>query len=262
MMLRQDESVQTLIDLGLTVLQAKVYIAMYKSDESTGRGIAKAAKVAPQDVYRILVELQEKGLVEKILGRPNKYSPLPMQNVLSFLLKHKEHEYKEIEKKTEKLYDEFKTRLPQNDLGKKSRFLMITTKDANISRIKKSVLTTKRSVDVIDSWVSFKHAITIYEEHILEGVKKNVKFRFITNEPEDGESIPENVRAWKKEGWVELKHISARPPTAIRIEDQEKVSFCITHARHRLEAPGLFSDNPCFVAIMQDYFEMLWNKAT
>ena len=61
-MLVQEETVQTLVNLGLTVLQAKVYLSLAKSGVSTGRATAKAAKVASQDVYRVLIELQEKGI--------------------------------------------------------------------------------------------------------------------------------------------------------------------------------------------------------
>jgi hypothetical protein len=40
-----DESVQTLVNLRLTVLQAKVYIALAKSGTSTGKTTAKVAQV-------------------------------------------------------------------------------------------------------------------------------------------------------------------------------------------------------------------------
>jgi sugar-specific transcriptional regulator TrmB len=70
-------------------LQAKVYIALAKLGTLTGRVTAKEAKVASQDVYRVLAELEEKNLVEKIIVTPNKYRPVPVQDVLSILLKQK-----------------------------------------------------------------------------------------------------------------------------------------------------------------------------
>jgi hypothetical protein len=46
------------------------------------------------------------------------------------------------------------------------------------------------------------------------------------------------------------------------IEDREQVTIGTIMARHMVEAPTLFSNNPCLVAILQDYFERVWSKAT
>ena len=97
-MLLQEETVQTLVNLELTVLQAKVYLALVKLGTSTGRTTAKAAKVASQDVYRVLTELQEKGLVEKIIAKPNKYRPIPLKDGLSMLLQRRNKQTAELKK--------------------------------------------------------------------------------------------------------------------------------------------------------------------
>lgn len=262
-MLLQEEAVQTLVNLGLTVLQAKVYVALAKLGASTGRTTAKEAKVASQDVYRVLIELQEKGLVEKIIARPNKYRPIPLQDGFSVLLKHKAYEYKEIEKKTAEILDRFRTNHQENTTAKECEFAMITTKDACLRRLNKAAaITTKKSVDVIDSWDSFKYSIVVYAEQIIKGAKKNVRFRFITDKPKDGETVPKIFQTWKKNGYVQLRHIPTQPPTSIRIEDREQVTICIMTTGHAVEAPSLFSDNPCLVAILQDYFERVWSEAT
>ncbi|MCW4019121.1 MAG: hypothetical protein NWF00_10680 [Candidatus Bathyarchaeota archaeon] len=99
--MKTEEAIQTLVNLGLTVLQAKVYLALVTVGTTTGRITAKAANVASQDVYRVLTELQEKGLAEKIIAKPNKYKPTPVQNGISALLKQKIKEYNENEKKAE-----------------------------------------------------------------------------------------------------------------------------------------------------------------
>ena len=262
-MLQQEETVQTLVNLGLTVLQAKVYVALAKLGASTGRTTAKEAKVASQDVYRVLIELQEKGLVEKIIARPNKYRPIPLQDGFSVLLKHKAYEYKEIEKKTAEILDRFRTNHQENTTAKECEFAMITTKDACLRRLNKAAaITTKKSVDVIDSWDSFKYSIVVYAEQIIKGAKKNVRFRFITDKPKDGETVPKIFQTWKKNGYVQLRHIPTQPPTSIRIEDREQVTICIMTTGHAVEAPSLFSDHPCLVAILQDYFERVWSEAT
>jgi len=57
--------VQTLIDLGLTDLQARVYLSLYQKGPSEALTISKVTKVARSDVYRTMEGLQRIGLIEK-----------------------------------------------------------------------------------------------------------------------------------------------------------------------------------------------------
>ena len=94
---------------------------------------------------------------------------------------------------------------------------MITTKEAAFRRAEEESFKTKKSVDIIDSWDSFKHCSVAGAELIMRAAKRNVKFRFITDKPKDGETAPKIFQIWKKKCWVELKHIPTRPPAYIRI---------------------------------------------
>jgi sugar-specific transcriptional regulator TrmB len=62
----QDEEVQTLTCLGLTLCQARVYLALARSGMSTAKTISKVSKVTREDIYRIMPTLQKLGLVENI----------------------------------------------------------------------------------------------------------------------------------------------------------------------------------------------------
>lgn len=258
----QKEDVETLVAIGLASTQAKVYLALASLGTANARTIWKNSGVARQDIYRILAELQGRGLVEKVVAAPTEFRAIPLQDGLAVLMKHKAHEYKEIEKKTKELLDRFRTKYQENTPEKEYKFTLITTKDSNVRRINEAAINTKKSVDVIDSWNSFKYAIAAYAEQIMDGAKRNVKFRFITDKPKDGETLPRFFQTWKKNGWVELRYISTLPLTSMRIEDREKAVVCIIAARHTLEAPSLFLDNPYIVAILQEYFDLKWSTAT
>ena len=122
----QGKSVQTLVDLGLTVLQSKVYITLIKSGPSTGRITAKMAQVAPQDVYRVLTELQEKGLVEKIIAKPAMYKATTFKESISVLLQNKKEEYIEIEKQVKIMANNFSENKNQDVLPEKLHFIMFS----------------------------------------------------------------------------------------------------------------------------------------
>ena len=80
-----DESIEILVELGLTHTEAKVYTALLCLKRATAKNIHRASKVARQDVYQLLSDLQEKGLIEKIIGNPAKFKPIPASDAVSIL---------------------------------------------------------------------------------------------------------------------------------------------------------------------------------
>ncbi len=64
---------QSLIELGLTPGEAKVYLALRQTGESTVGAIIKRSKVASSKIYNILDRLLEKGLVSYIAREKTRY---------------------------------------------------------------------------------------------------------------------------------------------------------------------------------------------
>ena len=81
-----DENTDLLLGLGLTLNQAKVYLAILKLEKGTVNQITKYSKVRREDVYRILPYLEQMGLIEKLMGKPAVIKATPISDALSFLL--------------------------------------------------------------------------------------------------------------------------------------------------------------------------------
>jgi len=65
------ETIDTLIELGLTLNQARIYVALLHSEKPvTAKEISKITDITRQDVYRILPNLQKTGLLEKTITAP------------------------------------------------------------------------------------------------------------------------------------------------------------------------------------------------
>ena len=97
MRLDDDLSVQTLGQLGLTALQAKIYLAIVFSQKAAVGKIASMSKVARPDVYRVLPSLEENGLVKKIISSPAVYEATPLKQGCDLLLQRKKEEYTRIQ---------------------------------------------------------------------------------------------------------------------------------------------------------------------
>ena len=87
---------ESLINLGLTDGESKVYLALLKLGSSTVGPIAKEAKVAYSNIYDILERLLEKGLISFILKEKTKYfQAVPPSRLNEFLEKKEEELQKE-----------------------------------------------------------------------------------------------------------------------------------------------------------------------
>ena len=82
----QDKAIETLAGLGLTVLQAKVYLTLAKEGKSTVKGIAKTSNIARQDLYRITQQLLNLGLIEKLIDTPTKFKAIPIKAAIDMLI--------------------------------------------------------------------------------------------------------------------------------------------------------------------------------
>ncbi|MBS7615067.1 hypothetical protein KEJ18_04980 [Candidatus Bathyarchaeota archaeon] len=81
-----EEAIELLESYGLPFFQANLFTYMTIHGSSTVSTLAKGLRTNRMKVYRNLVSLQNKGLVAVILGRPMKYSPLPLNEALKTLM--------------------------------------------------------------------------------------------------------------------------------------------------------------------------------
>ena len=81
-----DENTDLLLGLGLSLNQARVYLAILKLERTAVGQIAKFSKVRREDVYRILPTLEKMGLIERLMGKPVEIRATPISDALTFLV--------------------------------------------------------------------------------------------------------------------------------------------------------------------------------
>ena len=85
-----EQNAETLSSFGMTVKQAKVYLALVFLGTALVGDISKHSKVRREEVYRILPKLEKMGLIEKTLSTPVKLKATSVENALSLLIKIEE----------------------------------------------------------------------------------------------------------------------------------------------------------------------------
>ena len=83
--LHREENIKTLVSLGITGTQAKICLALARIGVATISEIADAAEVARPDTYRAAVELEKKGLLEKIVSTPARYELASFARSFSYI---------------------------------------------------------------------------------------------------------------------------------------------------------------------------------
>ena len=89
----KDENTDLLLGLGLSLNQARVYLAVLKLEKTTVGQVAKFSKVRREDVYRVLPSLEKMGLIERLLGKPTTIRATPISDALSFLVAEEKSKY-------------------------------------------------------------------------------------------------------------------------------------------------------------------------
>ena len=84
--MEQEELIHLLCDLGLTPIQAKIYLSLLNRGALSARGLVEHLRINRADIYRALQHLQSNGIVETAIGSPNKYTGAQPKLVVKLLL--------------------------------------------------------------------------------------------------------------------------------------------------------------------------------
>lgn len=100
-------AVQTLMNLGLTSCQARIYIALVLNGRCSADLLSKISRVTRQDIYRILPKLQEIGLTRKIVDVPVEWEAIPLKGGLALLMDAQNRRYLGLQTQITQLLDNF-----------------------------------------------------------------------------------------------------------------------------------------------------------
>jgi sugar-specific transcriptional regulator TrmB len=257
-----DKDVNALSSLGLTILQAKAYLALVESGTSTIKEISKTSKVARQDLYRITSELQKKGLVEKVLAVPTEFKAIEITGATSILLHRAHDEEIEMHKKALELMQRHKHRdVKAKPEEREPLFIMIPQKEA-IQRTTRALENAQTRMLSVISWRKFSDLMLNARKFRLEkALKRGLKLRFITEKPEDEKQIPKIVKTYRKKYSFDVRYLPLAPPAHMALFDKKEVFLNTSITDALLETPLLWSNSSSLLEVLGHYFENKWLTA-
>ncbi len=254
-----EEIAQTLTDLGLTEIQTKILLVLHRFNYAAVKDIAKSAGIHRQEIYPVLSELQKLGLVERKIGIPNQYRTFPLAQVLKILVERKANWMSELQKKTAglilKANAEIETRacIKQEDYD----FTLIT----GVERFSQALSDWIKNAHAIDEVIKFDRFSYQIGERLNTSTfryREDVKIRIATcARPEDVHILElENINC-------EIRFVPFETPVDIAVYNGNRAHLAIFSDRDNVlqtEVAALTSNNPCYVKMLQNYFDVLWDS--
>jgi len=255
----QDEEIQVLTELGLTLLQARVYLALSSLGETTARNIAALSKIARQEVYRIVDQLVEIGLVSKIVAAPTKFQPLPLSDGTAILLEHQIKKTNELKTKVEKIAKKHIT-TRKKDVHANFRFEMLP-QQAPWFKGKVLSLESSERFDLMTSIKRLSSRINLDQSVFRKAAAKGTKIRILTEKPPPNSLVTQIINDLRKHPNIKIRFLRSFQDVILTIIDGKEVALALT-PKNRVGPPYLVSDHPSYIVMAQQFFEVEWEKAS
>src|SRR4030066_887025 len=256
-----DENTDLLLGLGLSLNQARVYLAILKLEKTTVGQVAKVSKVRREDVYRILPTLEKMGLVERLLGKPTEVRATLISDALRFLVaeeKRKSDEHLlDMKNKVKKLsIKDWTQRLPEEE----SIYILIPDKTAILAKTSGLIRDSRKEVALIADKGIIILVLSKFLDECKQAIKKGVQIRLIFEGDSPDGLLKEKVKKLIGVASVYVKF--HREPLNHFLMSDDKEGLITTSKESGLgESPSLWTNNSNLIGVLRTGFESDWKKA-
>ncbi len=260
----EKKDITTLVKLGLTVNQAKTYLANLKTGPTTAKELAQTAGIAIQDIYRVIPHLQELGLEQRILTKPTTFKANSLKKTIPRLLQQKTLEHNNLHKASFELKNkQVNNRITPKEKSE-SKFLIISGKQSIFEKSNQVLKNANKSICVSTLWESSKMGSFRFNKIIKKELKKKVKIRFIVDIPlHQKDNYLDLMKEFSENPFYEIRLMERKitqKHLIFSIFDQNDVLFSLKEAPLG-ESPLLWSNNKQFIRLIQNAFEFMWINA-
>ena len=255
-MISSKEEHLVLVDFGLTLLQAKVFLSLVEHGSLNAGRISFFSGVSRPDVYRALKNLHKLGFVNKEITEPFKFSAISLAAALDILMQKRKNKSKELKNKSKSLLDKVMIH-ERNEIKEESKFRLYPPKEALMKKLANSIKKTSLEINIITTKRRLEAACFYFNKPLLEAWKRKVKGRAIINQREQLNIVVTNI--WKYPSAI-IRYTSDDPITTLAIYDKKEVYIFTQPEAEIKDSSALWSNNPNLVNIASRYFESIWTN--
>ena len=259
-LLTKNEDLQYLMQIGLTRLQANIYLNLLRNGKADARIIAYWAGSPRTEVYRALNELQEKGLVDREVGCPLKFAPVPPSLGLQAFIDKKLHEVNQMQTFLNKFSLKFECDNELDTPEREYKIISIEGRRRIIAKIKQQHDNAKFSVDVITFLPRFLYIASQCMENYYKAIERGVKYRIIIGMPNGSQDLPTEIKEAHNNANTIIKKAVGCLRVNSAIYDQKQINFSYYPNRHIAESPLILTNHPCLIDFAINSFQRIWES--
>lgn len=210
---------EELSEYGLTDNEAKVFVHLLKLGPMKAREIGLLLNISRTEVYNVLANLQNKGIIEASLDRPAKFSAIGFEKALDILIEAQKRRITAMEKSKEELIKMWKgIRVPQI-VEEREKLQLLKGLERIYARLSEMLNDVKEEVNI----VAFRtELIRMYNMGIFQKLRNlkrdNVRIKILTHDVSNMQSIVTSLRKY-----AEIIEVKTMNPSCFIITDDKQL---------------------------------------
>ncbi|MEM2320053.1 MAG: helix-turn-helix domain-containing protein [Candidatus Bathyarchaeia archaeon] len=246
--------------LGLSKNEIKVYIYLARTGEHKASEISEALSLHRTETYRILKDLEKRGLVSSVFEKPLKFIATPFERALDILIETKRMKLNLLEKKRESLINLWLSLpRPEVELERRDVFQILEGEeqislkaDELLGKAEKEILVFVSECDI----ANFYHSGFL---DTLEKVSKNgTNVQLLTNYSPKTCFFIEKTKL-KKSRYVRSSVEGL--PTFLLVDDTQLL-LLIRKGNGKKKVAALWTNYDAFIKALKTLFNKLWDDNT
>ncbi len=259
-----EQTSRDLVDFGLTKTQAKIYVTLVSLGVASASEVAALSKIRREEVYRIIPELEKRGIISRKLQTPRKFAVANPETAIEILTKTKLEAMRDEIDKVERKRTEIVSKLKAIELPVEQNATsieVISQRNQAYARLTEIAQNASKYLDIA---AKLENLILVYSnrpKNVTDRIIKKVKMRIITESHGYEGLAKELVTASEANGnSVELRFVERLPFSLIIADDTE--AMWGEGQPTTEDFPVFWANDPTQIAILKMSFENLWNEST
>ncbi len=246
--------------LGLSKNEIRVYVYLARSRERKASEISEALSLHRTETYRILRDLEKRGLVSSVFEKPLKFIATPFERAIEALIEAKKLRIQRLERKKKDLIDIWLS-LPQPEVEheRKEVFQILEGEEQIDFKANEIIQKVQEEINVFASeedLARFYHSGFIDKLESLS--KKDFDVKFLTNDSRKSRFFVEKIKLENVQfACSDVENL----PTFI-LADRKQLLLTIRKSSEtvkREKISALWTNYEAFIKALETLFSELWN---
>ncbi len=262
-----EETADLFAMFGLSRTQAKIYMALNALGLATASEISTLSKIRREEVYRIMPELENRGIISSRLEAPRKFAATEPKMALNILLKMKIEELENEMLTLQRRKEELISRMLSSSFGiyEENSVEALSRQDNVEMRLSQMTKKAKNHILLVGSVDEMKKIINETTEAGASQIKMRTiigtcEFKDETNDAEEWQAFRHFIMsACRANCRVDLRQVAKRAFNLAIVDGKEAIWG--ESRSEKAEQKVFWTNDPVQVGILKRAFENLWQEA-